>query len=233
MYAIIREGNGNYYYSMVFGYFDCGRTNSDYKHRYWIILNKEKTALLKQAVVDPNSNSIMPIVLATDCDDSDWTEEINNSNCVNFLPFNDLLNMIDEDRVPKDLLDRCIELDKNYYFNEYPEIHTERDIKNLDWSVGGFHDGRIEKLEQSGDSLYLLFSDLWGCKLEIWFEGDVEYDASSRDPYEYDPYWSGGKVIIQDGFIHLIDDEYATVEDIAKGWCYFKARKMKYHIIPT
>lgn len=218
---------------MIFGYYDCGKSDNDYKHRYWIILNKDKTSLIKQSVVDPNKNSIMPVVLATDCDLSDWTEEVSHSHCVSFLPFEDLLYMVEEDRVPGELLNKCIELDKNYAFNEYPEIHSEKDIKNLDWSVGGFHDGRIEKLEKNNDSLYLLFSDLWGCKLEVWFEGDVEYDVSSRDPELYDPYWFGGTVIIQNGFIYLIDDDDATVEDISKGWCYFKARKMKYHIIPT
>lgn len=121
------------------------------------------------------------------------------------------------------------EQNKEYSFNEYPKIRSELDIRNLDWAVGGFHDGRIEKLEKDGDQLYVRFSDLWGCNLEIWFEGDIEYDVSSRDPELYDPYWFGGTVIIQDGFIYLIDDEDATVEDVAKGWCYFKARKMKYH----
>ena len=50
MYAIIREGNGKFYTSMVFGYYKSS-ADSDYKNRFWIILNKEKTALVKQHVL--------------------------------------------------------------------------------------------------------------------------------------------------------------------------------------
>ena len=44
MYAIIREGDGNFYTSLVFGYYKSS-DDSDYKNRFWIVLNKSKTAL--------------------------------------------------------------------------------------------------------------------------------------------------------------------------------------------
>ena len=44
MYAIIREGDGRFYTSMVFGYHKINDIT------YRIILNKEKTALIKQPV---------------------------------------------------------------------------------------------------------------------------------------------------------------------------------------
>ncbi len=47
MYAIIRKGKGESYRSMVFGYYDCGKTNDDYSHRYWIILNEVRMQRLK------------------------------------------------------------------------------------------------------------------------------------------------------------------------------------------
>lgn len=74
---------------------------------------------------------------------------------------------------------------------------------------------------------------IWGCQIEVWFWGDLEYDTSSRDPEFDDPYWFGATVILQDGFVYLLDEENMTVEQITSGYCYFKARHMKYHIIPN
>ena len=37
---------------------------------------------------------------------------------------------------------------------------------------------------------------------------------------------------IQDGYIYLVDEEELSVEQISEGYCWFKARHMKYHIIP-
>ena len=73
---------------------------------------------------------------------------------------------------------------------------------------------------------------MWGCDIEVWFSGEVSYDTSSRNPEEFDPYWGDSTVFFHDGFVYLIDDEYATVENAKDGWCWFKARHMKYHVIP-
>ena len=55
MYAIIREGDGNFYTSMVFGYYKTS-DDFDYKNRFWIVLNKSKTALIKQHVLQQNTD---------------------------------------------------------------------------------------------------------------------------------------------------------------------------------
>ena len=56
MYAIIREGDGNFYTSMVFGDYKAS-DDFDYKNRFWIVLNKSKTALMKQHVLQQNTDS--------------------------------------------------------------------------------------------------------------------------------------------------------------------------------
>lgn len=106
-------------------------------------------------------------------------------------------------------------------------------IENLEWASGGFHDACIQecKLQDDG-SLYVKFDGTWGCKVEVWFWGDVEYDISSRDPDECDPYWYGSTVIIWDDFVYFVDEEDMTVDQISDGYCWFKARHMKYRIIP-
>ena len=68
--------------------------------------------------------------------------------------------------------------------------------------------------------------------MEVWFSGDLEYDTSSRDPEECDPYWYGSAVILHNGFVYFVDEEDMTVDKITPGYCYFKARHMKYKVIP-
>lgn len=85
---------------------------------------------------------------------------------------------------------------------------------------------------QEDGTLYLIFDGTWSCEIEVWFWGDLEYDLSIRKPEEDDPYWFGSTVILQDGFVYFIDEYDMTVDEITEGYCYFKARHMKYRIIP-
>ncbi len=39
-------------------------------------------------------------------------------------------------------------------------------------------------------------------------------------------------MILKDGFIYFVDEEDMKVEDIGEVFCWFKARNLKYHIIP-
>ena len=74
---------------------------------------------------------------------------------------------------------------------------------------------------------YVYFRGIWGCDVELRFWGDVEYSVESRNPELEDPYWDDSTLLIQDGFIYLLDDGDRTVDDIGVGFCYFMARHMK------
>ena len=142
-------------------------------------------------------------------------------------------SVLGKDEQPKEILDKCRAMDAEYVYEETMEIRTEADIANLSCAFGGFHDAFIAREELMEDgTLYLLFDGTWGCKIEVWFRGDLEYDTSSRHSDEYDHFWFGSTVILQDGFVYLIDDDGMTVNNIGPGYCYFKARHMKYRIIP-
>lgn len=232
MYAIVREGDGKFYTSMVFGYYKSS-DDFDYKNRFWIVLNKAKTALVKQHVLQQNTKYLIPMVLITDADESCWNKISENEGSVNFLPTGELLSLIDSDSVPIELTRKCIEMDSAYQFESIRSINSANDIRDLEWVSGGFHDAFIEEKKASDNSLYILFDGTWGCKIEVWFEGDISYDISSRDPEKWDPYWFGSTVIIEDGFIYLIDDEDVSISDLNSNYCWFKARTMKYRVIPN
>ena len=231
MYAIIREGDSKFYTSMVFGYYKSS-DDFDYKNRFWIVLNKAKTDLIKQSVLQQNTKYLIPMVLITDADTNGWNKIGENQESVDFLPTEDLLSMIDGGTVPNELTRKCIELDSAYKFESIRTIGTLNDIRDLDWVSGGFHDACIADIKQNDDSLYILFDGTWGCKIEVWFEGDISYDTSSRNPEKWDPYWMGSTVTIDNGFVYLIDDEDVSINDINSSYCWFKARTMKYRVIP-
>lgn len=231
MYAIIRQGNGKFYTTMVFGYYDYPKNEWDYMHRYCVVLNEEKNGLILQPVFA--EKELVPTVIFTDNDESNWKKINDNIMSVFFLPTEELYNWVLDQKVPDDLLQKCIAMDAEYDYNPYPYILNEKDVHDLLWAVGGFHDGKISEIKQTGDVLYVAMTDIWGCNLEMWFEGDTEYDISSRNPELYDPYWGGGTIFFHEDHIYLVDDEYATIANVTNGWCWFKARKMKYHLIPV
>ena len=124
-------------------------------------------------------------------------------------------------------------MDAGYIYEEIQEIKGQNDIENLYWASGYFHDAYIakEELQQDG-TLYLKFEGCWGCEIEIWLWGELEYDTSSKNSDCYDNYWYSSSILQEDGFIYFVDDNNMTVDKIGKGYCYFKARHMKYRIIP-
>ena len=64
---------------------------------------------------------------------------------------------------------------------EYREIKTKKDIEDFDWATGNFHDACIEEQKiLDGGELYLRFTGIWGCQVEIWFWDDLEYCTDSR-----------------------------------------------------
>lgn len=243
MHAMIRQGDGRYYISAVFGYYrDIDETETDDYKRYlqeiykpyWIVWDEKKKRLIRWLNMAPNTEYLSLQILIVDADQSNWITDEQGVGCVDFLSRDLLDSFLDEEQQPEDILKKCHEMDTGYEYNDIQKIKTQKDIKNLEWASGGFHDARIAKKKlQDDDTLYLLFDGTWGCKIEVWFSGDLEYDISRRDPENDDPFcWHGSTIILQNGFVYFVDEKDMTVDKIEKGYCYFRARQMKYRIIP-
>lgn len=239
MYAIVRQGNGKYYLSAVFGYYkhitateEFARYHQQYYSQYYIVFNEEKTALIRQYTFDRVNKYLIPSILIVDTSQDDWVVDECGLGGVDFLPEAEFLKMLESNRIPSEILEKCRRIDSAFTYSPYQSIHTEKDIENLMAVSGYFHDARITKLEKGADSLYVLFDGTWGCSIEVWFEGDVTYDTSSRDPKVFDPYWLDSSVILHNGFIYLVDEGGMTVDKINEEYCWFRARHMTYRVIP-
>ena len=240
MKAIIRQGEGKYYVSTVFGYYQDVKSEDDYQRylerihsSYYVVWDEAHEKLVKCFAMQPKTKYMIPMVLVIDSDQHGWLVDDEGIGGLEFLPRDFADRLIAQGKLQDDILARCLEADGDYVYEPYKEIKSEKDIKDLQWASGYFHDVRIaeEKLQDDG-VLYLLFDGVWGCSIEVWLWDDLEYNTSSRNPEEYDPYWYGSTIILQDGFVFFVDDDNMTVDKITEDYCYFKARHMKYHIIP-
>lgn len=240
MHAIIRQDDGKYYVSAVFGYYRDVTATEDYKryiesiHKpYWIVWDSEKKRLIRWLSMVSDTKYIIPQILIVDSERNNWNLDEEEVGCVDFLSRELLDSFLDDEIQPEEILSKCRAMDAGYVYNEITEVKNQQDIEDLNWVSGGFHDARIakEKLQNDG-TLYLRFDGTWGCEIEVWFSGDLEYDTSSRAPEECDPYWYGSTVILHNGFVYFVDEEDMTVDKITSGYCYFKARHMKYKVIP-
>lgn len=240
MHAIVRLGNGKYYISAVFGYYKDITAKGNYEryiqkiHKpYWIVWDEDKKRLIRWQHMVPNTQYIIPQVLIIDIDQSNWNMDSEGVGCVDFLSRELLDSFLDKEDQPEDILQKCRLMDKGYVYEELKEIKDQKDIDDLQCAAGGFHDAFIakENLQDDG-TLHLRFEGVWGCQIEMWLWGDLEYDTSSRHLEDYDYWWYGSTILQEHGFIYFFDDDNMAVDKIGESRCYFKARHMRYRIIP-
>ena len=240
MLAIIRKGNGEYYTSLVFGYYSDKASDDDNYQRYldsiynrfYIVLDESKTKLIKQVVFDKNNKYLIPLVLVVHHSTDNWVIDENGNGCVDYLDHSTLLTSVEENSIPDETISRCILDDSKTKYQEYQNVETQDDLENLDWASRNFHDAYIKEFKEENDSLYILFDGTWGCQIELWFDGNVSYSIESRDPKTEDPCWSDSTLIMKDGYFILVDCEDTAEDQIGEGYCWFKGNKLKYHIIP-
>lgn len=234
MYAIVRPFKGKYYLSPVFGeYYDDYSSATEFEKKYelakflyYVVFDENKKTLIKQYLY----NELFRQVLIIDADVSDWNvNKETETGEVLFTNYNELHAIIDGTlTVPQKFYD----YDGEYNCSEVGEIRNETDAKSLLDAFMYFHDGYIEKIEEVEDKLTVHFNSMWGCDVEIIFEGDVSYDLGIRGPESDDRWWYDASISLKDGYVWLIDDENATPDDY-EGYCWFKAKHMYYRIIPS
>lgn len=237
MYAIVRNADGTYYTSTVFGYFCKVTATDDYEQylesihkQFYLVLNEKKDCLVKKYVFPKGSKYLDPKILIVDADQRNWVLDEANHGCVDFLHEVDAYSA--ELKLDSSMLKKCIAIDAAQNYQEIVEVNDDSDIANLLWAAGGFHDAYIKKCERNGDVVHVLLDGIWGCQIELWFEGSPDFCIDSRDPEYDDPAWYGATVLRANGVFYLVDDEDMKVEDITDKYCWFRGNHLKYHVIP-
>ena len=231
VFAIIREGEGRFYTSMVFGCYRPEGWDGAY-HAERIVLNREKTALVRQSVFRQGVEHLDLLTLVVDADQSGWRKASEHCASVEFLPTEELPAWVSAGAVPEELLARCIAMDAAYAYQPVRRIRTAEDVRDFEWATGGLHDAFIDEVQREGDAIRVRFAGCWGCRVEVVFAGDADCDTACREPETMDPYWLGSSVVLEDGFVWLIDDEDMRPELLNEAFCWFRGREMRWKILP-
>lgn len=92
MHAIVRQGDGKYYISAVFGYYRDITATDDYEKNiqeihnpYWIIWDAEMNHIIRWTAVTPNTKYLIPQILIIDSNQDNWNIDDNGVGCVDYL----------------------------------------------------------------------------------------------------------------------------------------------------
>lgn len=238
MYLIVRNADGSHYTSLAFGFYCFVTATDSYQrylegiyNRYYLVLDAEKRKLTQKYVFDRNTTALNPSVVIVDDDRTDWKTAEDGTGCLHFLEKYNPDTILQE--ISNEDLQRCIAMDAECHYEPYQVIETQADADRLMTAAGGFHDACISELSYKNDTLYVLFDGIWGCRIEAWFSGEVSWSTDSRNPEEYNSDWFCASLIVSDGWICLVDDDRVEGLDVPEDSCWFKARELKYHIIPN
>ena len=125
--------------------------------------------LIRWTAMTPNTKYLIPQILIIDSNQDNWNIDDNGVGCVDCLSRELLDSFLDKSEQPEDVLNKCRLMDVGYVYEEVQEIKDQKDIENLEWVSGGYHDARIAKEELLQDgTFYLRFDGTWGCEIEVW-----------------------------------------------------------------
>lgn len=114
MHAIVRQGDGKFYVSAVFGYYRDITATDDYQRYlegiykpYWIVWDEDKKRLIRWLDMVPNTKYIIPQILIIDSNQDNWNMDENGVGCVDFLSRELLDSFLDEEQQPEEILSKC------------------------------------------------------------------------------------------------------------------------------
>lgn len=152
MHALIRQDNGKYYVSTVFGYYKDVKSKDDYQRylesihsAYYVVWDESETRLIKWFAMQPNTKYLIPQLIIIDSAQKGWIVDEEGVGGVDFLPRDIADQLIDMGKIPTEIMKQCKALDASFVYNPYPEVKTEKDAQDLNWASGGFHDGYIKE----------------------------------------------------------------------------------------
>lgn len=163
MRAIVRQWDGKYYVSPVFGYYKDVKSEDNYQRYlesirtpYYVIWDESGEHLVKWFAMQPNTKYLIPQILIIESNQEDWNVDEDGVGGVVFMP-REMADQIIESGIFSDgIFGKCKAVGADYKYNPEPEIITKEDIENLEWASGGFHDACIEERKQM--EVYMLSS---------------------------------------------------------------------------
>lgn len=79
----------------------------------------------------PNTNYLIQQIIIVDRNRDNGLSMVKVKVAVNFLSKEIIDSIVDEEKQPADIIEKCRNIDVGYTYNEYTEIRTDEDVKNL------------------------------------------------------------------------------------------------------
>lgn len=233
MHKIIRKGNGEFYVSVVFAEYSGYSAGMPEMDGY-IVFNEEKTKLVFQPMWDlsnPPYRDLLVLDYKNYREDWSYIDLYNEVDLFDEDEFQDELEYIlDNGFKSEKFYKRCLELDAEVEYKEWNEIKTEQDIKDLLKLAVGFQDSTVDEVEELEDgSLLVSISSLWEFNMEIIFSNDVSYNKNALGDYND---MGDTELLYEDGYYCLVNDFYSNMSEIEDYNIWFKAKEMKFKVIP-
>lgn len=199
-------------------------------HEYCVVLNENKNKLISVDTYQKGDKNIEVHIATVTADMEHWIPK-------KYYGSFDFLKKYDPETLSSTIsqvdLQKCIEIDRDYHYQEWHEIRTEKDAEILLDLSGDFHDAFIDELDVNKDQMIIKFGKAWGIQMELIFDGNPTYKL---DPdIDYYTWWSDCSLIFDDGYWYLCDlPEVKSIpkksEDLPS--MYFAGRRMRYRILP-
>ena len=140
------------------------------------------------------------------------------------------VDIIKNKQVDDSYKEKAENINKEISINEWILVKDENDVKNLMSTAWGFHDGIIGKIKfnYEYDTVEIIFSGCWGCKIILRFQFDIEIGFSNHTDFRY---IMDSNVFFENGFVYWVDEsEIKSQAELtaAKGRNYFKARSLSW-----
>ena len=220
MHAIVRLGDGKYYTSVILGKYR-GTDSADPWVRameeqedsaYFIVLNEDKTKLIRRYYTDYSINCGICTVLVFDGSTEGWELDDNGYGGVDFLSKSEALKITDDTSTPRELLNRCLELDGERKFDERFNLCDPAEIEKFKCVTGSLFDTRLKACSQIGEGrYYALFTDGWGYDAEIILEGKVDINLRSEIA-DKTGQWYSAEIGLREGTFYICDSDF--VDDV-------------------
>ena len=114
MHAIVRQGNGKFYVSPVFGYYRDVKSEDDYQRylerihtSYYVVWDEAGEHLVKWFAMQPNTKYLIPQILITESNQDDWNVDENGVGGVPFLPREMADQIIESGIFPDGIYEKC------------------------------------------------------------------------------------------------------------------------------
>lgn len=137
---------------------------------------------------------------------------------------NDIENGI---KIPKEILEKCLEFQKEVKIFDSYEIKTQSDIETLLDLTMEFHDSYIKKIVKKNGKTLITIDTTW--QLIIHLELKEAYLSPLFKVY-YGCYGEifGSSMFFEDGKIYWVNDLVSSSKEIADDRIYFSAKEVKW-----